>query len=68
MRGCPSSPQQKESLERQVARLEDYCAAKGYQVGRVVKEIGSGVNDSRRKFLALLSDSKITTIVVEQKD
>ncbi len=63
-----SSPKQKERLERQVARLEDYCAAKGCQVGRVVKEIGSGVNESRRKFLSLLSDSKITTIVVEQKD
>jgi predicted site-specific integrase-resolvase len=24
-----SSPKQKESLERQVARLEDYCATKG---------------------------------------
>jgi putative resolvase len=63
-----SSPKQKESLERQVARLEDYCAARGYQVGRVVKEIGSGVNDSRRKFLSLLCDPKITTIVVEHKD
>jgi len=63
-----SSPKQKESLERQVARLEDYCAARGYQVGRVVKEIGSGVNDSRRKFLSVLSDPKITTIVVEHKD
>jgi putative resolvase len=63
-----SSPKQKEDLERQVARREDYCAAKGYQVGRVVKEIGSGVNDSRRKFLALLSDPKADTIVVEHKD
>src|SRR5260370_30794659 len=63
-----SSPKQKEDLDRQVARLEDYCAAKGYQVGRVVKEIGSGVNDSRRKFLALLSDPKTSTIVVEHKD
>ncbi len=63
-----SSPKQKEDLERQVTRLEDYCAANGYQVGRVVKEIGSGVNDSRRKFLSLLSDPKITTIVVEHKD
>jgi predicted site-specific integrase-resolvase len=63
-----SSPKQKENLDRQVVRLEDYCAAKGYQVGRVVKEIGSGVNDSRRKFLSLLSDPKITTIVVEHKD
>src|SRR5258708_39709757 len=63
-----SSPKQKDSLDRQVGRLEDYCAAKGYQVGRIVKEIGSGVNDSRRKFLALLSDPKTRTIVVEHQD
>jgi len=63
-----SSIKHKEYLDRQVARLEDYCAAKGYQVGRVVKEIGSGVNDSRRKFLSLLADPKVTTIVVEHKD
>jgi putative resolvase len=63
-----SSIKHKENLDRQVARLEDYCAAKGYQVGRVVKEIGSGVNDSRSKFLSLLADPKVTTIVVEHKD
>jgi len=63
-----SSPKQQENLDRQVHRLEDYCAAKGYQVGRIVKEIGSGVNDSRRKFLALLSDPKTRTIVVEHQD
>jgi putative resolvase len=51
-----------------VARLKDYCAAKGYQVGRIVTEIGSGVNDSRSKFLALLSDPKVSTIVVEHQD
>jgi predicted site-specific integrase-resolvase len=37
-------------------------------VGRIVKEIGSGVNDSRHKFLALLCDPKTSTIVVEYKD
>jgi len=63
-----SSIKHKEYLDRQVARLEDYCAAKGYQVVRVVKEIGSGVNDSRSKFLSLLADPKVTTIVVEHKD
>ncbi len=52
----------------QVARLEDYCAAKGYQVARIVKEIGSGVTDSRRKFLSFLSDAKVTTMVVEHQD
>src|SRR5215471_19639433 len=63
-----SSPKQQADLDRQVERLEDYCAARGYQVGRIVKEIGSGVNDSRRKFLTLLSDPTIHMIVVEHKD
>ncbi len=34
----------------------------------IIKEIGSGVNDSRPKFLKLLADSTITHIVVEHKD
>jgi len=48
--------------------LQDYCATKGYQVAPVVKEIASGVNDTRPKFLALVRDSLITTMVVEHKD
>jgi putative resolvase len=34
----------------------------------VVKEIGSGVNDARPKFLALLEDTSVGVIVVEHKD
>ena len=49
-------------------RLEDSCAARGYHVGRMVTEIGSGVNDRRRKFLALLADPKADRMVVEQQD
>jgi len=56
------------NLERQARRLEDYCAAKGYRVSKIVKEIGSGVNDHRAKFLALLEDQCISRIVVEHKD
>ncbi len=63
-----SSHEQRANLERQVERLEDYCAAKGYQVSQVVKEIGSGVHDNRAKFLALLEDQRIHTIVVEHTD
>src|SRR3989442_15662905 len=63
-----SSPEHRANLERQAERLEDYCAASGYQVSKVVKEIGSGVNDNRAKFLALLEDQRIHTIVVEHKD
>src|SRR5258708_37975802 len=60
-----SSPKQQADLDRQVSRLEDYCATRGYQVGRIVKEIGPRVNDSRRKVLALLTDPKADTKVGE---
>jgi putative resolvase len=63
-----SSHEHRANLDRQAERLEDYCAAKGYQVSKVVKEIGSGVNDNRAKFLALLENQQVRTIVVEQKD
>lgn len=62
------SHEHRANLERQARRLEDYCAAKGYRVHSVVKEIGSGVNDNRAKFLALLEDQRITRIVVEHTD
>jgi putative resolvase len=63
-----SSGKQREDLERQVQRLLDYCAGRGYQVLRIVKEIASGLNDTRPKFLALLKDRSVSTLVVEHKD
>lgn len=63
-----SSHEHRPNLKRQVERLEDYCAAKGYQIALVVTEIASGVNESRPKLLALLRDEKISHIVVEHKD
>lgn len=63
-----SSAENKPNLDSQAERLVAYCAAKGYQVSRVVKEIGSGVNDARPKLLALLEDQSISLIVVEHKD
>jgi len=62
-----SSHEMKDNLQRQADRLVDYCAAKGWQVHKVVKEVGSGVNDNRKRFLELLSDPTITIIVVEHK-
>jgi predicted site-specific integrase-resolvase len=44
------------------------CAARGYQVAQVVKEVGSGVHDAQPQRLALLADQSISLIVVEQKD
>jgi putative resolvase len=63
-----SSADQKSDLERQVQRLRDYAAARGYQVAKEVTEIASGLNESRPKFLKLLADATIGTIIVEHKD
>ena len=63
-----SSAENKSNLDSQAERLVAYCMAKGYQVSKVVREIGSGVNESRPKLLALLEDTSITLIVVEHKE
>lgn len=63
-----SSMGQKDDLERQVQRLKDYAAAKGYQVTKEVTEIASGLNDSRPKLEKLLADTSIGIIVVENRE
>lgn len=63
-----SAAENKDKLEGQAKRLMDYCAAKGYGIAAVIKEIGSGVNDTRPKLLKLLTDPAISLIVVEHKD
>lgn len=63
-----SSNEMKENLDRQAERLSDYCLANGWQIHQIVKEVGSGVNDNRRKLIKLLDDPTITVIVVEHKD
>ncbi len=63
-----SSAEIQPSLDSQAERLAAYCAAKGYQVSKIVKEVGSGVNDARPKLLALLEDQAISLIVVEHTD
>lgn len=63
-----SSSENKNNLVRQRERLENYCAAKGYKVIRVVEEVGSGLNDNRKKLESLLMDESIKKIVVEHSD
>ena len=63
-----SSSENKDNLERQAQRLIDYANAKGYKVEKVVKEIGSGLNDNRPKLQSLLADKSINLILVEHKD
>src|SRR5258708_11905341 len=63
-----SSSENRSNLDSQAQRLVTYCTLRGYQVSKVVQEIGSGVNDNRPKFLALLADPSIGRIVLEHKD
>jgi predicted site-specific integrase-resolvase len=63
-----SAAENKANLDRQAERLQAYCTAKGWAVSRVVKEIGSGVNDERPKLLKLLTDAGVAVIVVEHRD
>lgn len=63
-----SSSENKSNLERQKDRLTSYANAKGYQIEKVISEIGSGLNDNRPKLEKLLTDKTIDIIIVEHKD
>ncbi|PHJ58560.1 resolvase [Nostoc linckia z1] len=63
-----SSAENKSNLDSQAERLVRYCEAKGYQIKKIVKEVGSGVNDNRKKLVALLNEDDYRIIVVEHKD
>jgi len=63
-----SSADQRTDLDRQVARVTAWATGEGLSVGRVVTEVGSALNGKRRKFLALLRDESVATIVVEHRD
>lgn len=63
-----SSSENKSNLDSQAERLVASCPVRGYQVSRVLKEIGSGVNDHRPKCLALLADPSIGRMVIEHKN
>ncbi|MEV0157117.1 IS607 family transposase [Micromonospora sp. NPDC050686] len=63
-----SSTDQKPDLDRQVARVATWATGQRLSVDRVVTEVGSALNGHRKKFLALLRDPAVTTIVVEHRD
>jgi predicted site-specific integrase-resolvase len=63
-----SSTENKTNLIAQSKRVQEFCAAKGWQVNIVVEECGSGLNDSRKKLEKLLSNKQVSRIVVEHKD
>ncbi|MEQ8172484.1 MAG: recombinase family protein, partial [Candidatus Eremiobacterota bacterium] len=46
-----SSNENKANLEAQSDRLKNYAIARGYQIVYIIKEVGSGINDKRKKLL-----------------
>ncbi|WPF87580.1 IS607 family transposase [Cyanobacterium aponinum AL20118] len=63
-----SSAENKSNLDSQAERLKAYCIAKGYQIKYIVKEVGSGVNDNRKKLVELLLKDDYSLIICEHKD
>lgn len=63
-----SSAENRSNLDSQAERLSHYAIAKGYQIVRVVKETGSGLNDNRKKLEALLLVDDYNILLVEHKD
>jgi predicted site-specific integrase-resolvase len=63
-----SSSENRGNLDRQAERLTQYAMAKGYRIVHIVKEVGSGLNDNRKKLENLLMLSDYDILVVEDKD
>jgi putative resolvase len=63
-----SSSQNRKNLKKQADRLVSYCMANGWKIDERVEEVGSGMNDKRRKLLKILEKGKATRLVVEHKD
>ena len=65
-----SSNKNKNNLESQLERLRLFAIAKGYQIVKEIKEVGSGLNDNRSKLNYLLEKelNKFEILLVEHKD
>jgi putative resolvase len=62
---------QKGDLDRQSQRLSEYCAKKKYNVGYIIKDIGSGLSDTRVGFIKLSNlviNKKINKVIIEHRD
>jgi excisionase family DNA binding protein len=61
----------KGDLDRQSSRLSEFCAKKKFNVEYIIKDVGSGLSDTRSGFLKLTNlviNKKITHLVIEHKD
>jgi len=63
-----SSSENKAALASQTDGLRRYAVAKGYQIVSVIQEVGSGVNDERKRLHALIRRRDFDVLLVEHKD
>ncbi|KXB01990.1 hypothetical protein AKJ45_03795 [candidate division MSBL1 archaeon SCGC-AAA261F19] len=59
------------NLDRQKARLVDYCGSNDYSISHIVTDVASGINENRRgltKLIELSKNGEISRIVIEYKD
>jgi len=71
--GRVSSHEQKVKgdLDRQCQRLSEHCAKKDYHVSTILKDVGSGLSDSRKGLLnlfKLVTSRSINRVVIENRD
>lgn len=63
-----SSSENRTNLDKQASRLTEYAIARGYQIYKIIKEVGSGVNDNRKQLNKVLIDKGYRVLIVEHKD
>lgn len=63
-----SSTANKPSLDGQIERMRAYAAAKGYTIIDEIKEIASGLNDTRPKLQKVLKRNDYDILISEHKD
>ena len=66
-----SDQKNKGDLARQKERLVDYCVKNKLKVEYIFEEVGSGLNDKRKKLrelFTLVSTNKVSKVIIEHKD
>ena len=61
----------KGDLYRQSQRISEHCAKQKYTVEHIIKDVGSGLSDTRKgfeKLMDLVINRKISKVVIENKD
>lgn len=62
---------QKGDLDRQSQRISEYCAKKKYTVEHIIKDVGSGLSDTRVGFVKMVDlviRKKVNKVIIENKD